>query len=303
VKIRSIKPDFWKSETVAGLPFEARLFFIGLWNLADDYGRFRAHPKIVRGELLPFDDDAPVDRWLEQIADAGLIVLYEVDGTRYGWVRGFSEHQKIDRRAASRLPEPSPQHLVGHADHEPTPADDPADPAGNVAEPADSPGDPAEVRALDTETEMEMEVVPARGAGRAETAREPRRRDASEGTTRAAAPPRPPDVPESVWNDWVALRKAKRAKVSLTALQGLRREAAKAGMSLAAALEHAVTQGWQGFRADWVDRGKAASASHAPQQTRHIESLDLGDPKCSCLSCRAVRRDRGQGPAAAGVVA
>ena len=42
-----------------------------------------------------------------------------------------------------------------------------------------------------------------------------------------------------------------------TALDGIRREAEKAGYSLELALETCCKRGWQGFEADWVS-GKPA---------------------------------------------
>jgi hypothetical protein len=39
VRIRTIKPSFWKSLSIASLPMEVRFFFVGLWNYADDAGR------------------------------------------------------------------------------------------------------------------------------------------------------------------------------------------------------------------------------------------------------------------------
>jgi hypothetical protein len=144
VRIRSIKPEFWKSERMAQLPRDVRMLFIGLWNLADDFGRFRAHPSLVKGELFAYDDDADVGAWLSELSKAGVVVLYTVNGQRYGFVRNFAEHQKIDRRAASRIPPPpgekqeEPTTTCGaHADQEPTPADEPAEPADNPAGPAD----------------------------------------------------------------------------------------------------------------------------------------------------------------------
>lgn len=72
----------------------------------------------------------------------------------------------------------------------------------------------------------------------------------------------PPDgVSDSVWQDFLKIRKAKRAPMTVTALDGIRREAGKAGYSLAEALETCCKRGWQGFDADWVV-GKSA-----PQQT------------------------------------
>lgn len=59
-------------------------------------------------------------------------------------------------------------------------------------------------------------------------------------------------VTEQTWADWVQLRKAKKAAISQTALNGIQREANKAGMSLEQALRTCCERGWQGFKADWV---------------------------------------------------
>ena len=69
---------------------------------------------------------------------------------------------------------------------------------------------------------------------------------------RASAVPKPPDVPDSVWTDFLAIRKAKRAPMTATALQGMEREAEKAGMAIADVLAMCCERGWQGFRAEWA---------------------------------------------------
>jgi uncharacterized protein YdaU (DUF1376 family) len=65
---------------------------------------------------------------------------------------------------------------------------------------------------------------------------------------------RPDDVTESVWEAWVELRNSKRAPISDVAVDKIRKEAAKASMSLDAALEMCCARGWQGFNAEWVDK-------------------------------------------------
>jgi hypothetical protein len=200
VRIRSIKPEFWKSERMATLPREVRLLFIGLWNLADDYGRFRAHPRLVRGELFPFEDDVDVEAMLQQLAAAGVVVLYQHDGHRYGHVRNFGEHQKIDRRAESRLPPPPsggrpPQNGVAHPQ--------PPAPAEASAEPSHIPAEPAEVRVLDQGSGIRDLGVPpptpsdpprsARG-GRRLAARDPEPDPAPATETESAAPPPRPRI-------------------------------------------------------------------------------------------------------------
>lgn len=64
----------------------------------------------------------------------------------------------------------------------------------------------------------------------------------------------PSGVSQSVWADFTALRKAKRAPITPTVVDALTKEAAKAGWSLEAALTECVSRGWQSFKADWVKR-------------------------------------------------
>lgn len=66
---------------------------------------------------------------------------------------------------------------------------------------------------------------------------------------RAISVPRPEDVPEDVWRDFLAARKGK--AFTPTALKGFEREAAKAGITVAEAIRIAAERGWQGFKADW----------------------------------------------------
>ena len=67
----------------------------------------------------------------------------------------------------------------------------------------------------------------------------------------------PPDgVSSSVWEDFLQLRKAKKAPMTTAALSGIMGEAEKAGWSLERALSECCHRGWQGFKAEWV-AGKA----------------------------------------------
>lgn len=62
----------------------------------------------------------------------------------------------------------------------------------------------------------------------------------------------PIGVDESIWNDFLTLRKSKKASLTATALKGIEREASKAGLSLQEVLQICCERGWAGFKADWV---------------------------------------------------
>jgi uncharacterized protein YdaU (DUF1376 family) len=62
----------------------------------------------------------------------------------------------------------------------------------------------------------------------------------------------PSDVGEQVWQDWLSLRKAKKASVTSTVLDGARAEADKLGWPLEKFLIEWCTRGSQGLKAEWV---------------------------------------------------
>jgi hypothetical protein len=109
-RIRSIKPTFWTDEKLGLLPRDTRTCFLGLISaMADDHGRCVGNPRIVRGAVFPFDDDitaAHVVPMLEQLAAAGRIVRYQVNGDDYIQITHWTKHQKVDRPAPSLLPPP-----------------------------------------------------------------------------------------------------------------------------------------------------------------------------------------------------
>lgn len=76
----------------------------------------------------------------------------------------------------------------------------------------------------------------------------------------------PPDgVSDAVWQDFLKIRRAKRAPMTETALTGIRREADKAKLTLQAALEVCCERGWQRFKAEWME-GKAAITATVPSR-------------------------------------
>ena len=75
----------------------------------------------------------------------------------------------------------------------------------------------------------------------------------------------PDGVDQQVWNDWLALRKAKRAPVTQTVIDGAMGEAAKAGMTFEDFLRVWCRRGTQGLEAAWLkpaERKAAATSRH-----------------------------------------
>lgn len=54
MRIRSIKPVFWRDKELAKAGDDARLFYIGLWMQADDAGYFRWDADEIGADLYPY---------------------------------------------------------------------------------------------------------------------------------------------------------------------------------------------------------------------------------------------------------
>jgi uncharacterized protein YdaU (DUF1376 family) len=62
----------------------------------------------------------------------------------------------------------------------------------------------------------------------------------------------PEGVSDSLFKDFLEVRKAKKAKWTETALKGLQREAVKANMTLEQVMTLCCERGWAGFKAEWA---------------------------------------------------
>ncbi len=91
----------------------------------------------------------------------------------------------------------------------------------------------------------------------------------------------PDDVESSVWHDYLKIRKAKKSPITETALNGLRREAKKADISLSDALKVCCERGWVGFKADWYSPAtqKQELPLGSPEQIEYAYRVECGgDP-------------------------
>lgn len=93
------------------------VFYRRLHSVADDYGRYFAHPSLLRAALYPLrlekTSDAEVSRHVEACAVVGLIRLYRVDGKPFLELVGFNQRT---RAMKSKFPAPEGQtDAVGQA--------------------------------------------------------------------------------------------------------------------------------------------------------------------------------------------
>lgn len=240
-RIRTIKPEFCLSESMSKLSHSARLTFILLWTFVDDSGRARGSSRVLASILYPYEPAVheQIDGWLDELIEAGCLDFYEVDGSRYVQVRNWLKHQKIDHPSASKIP----------------PLANPRDRLASVRDilALDQGSGIRDLGPMELASSVAVFSSPVSASTSTKEDFAPRRRVEAK---------RPDDVPEQVWADWLAHRKAKRAPATATVLEQFRKEAAKAGVSLETALRESVARGWQGFRADWWKRDNATANTH-----------------------------------------
>ena len=95
---------------------------------------------------------------------------------------------------------------------------------------------------------------------------------------------KPDDVSPQTWDDFILLRKTKKAPVTETVLKTIRSEAAKIGWTIEQAMTEMSARGWQGFKASFIQREnlelKASEQKNARQLTkdqRQIAALDRAE--------------------------
>lgn len=112
MRIRSVKPEFWRSSDTAQLTYFARLLFVGLWNYVDDSGVGEYDECLIRSDLFPRDPVEEISVMIQggitELYRMGQITLYEhvKTGRRYLAVVNW-HHQYINRPTKSNRPRPT----------------------------------------------------------------------------------------------------------------------------------------------------------------------------------------------------
>lgn len=107
-RIRTIKPEFWDSEDTASASLRARLLYIAMWNMADDYGIGDATPIRMLSFAFPHDDlkVSEVPTLCGEISERFGVVFYRHEGRAYFYIPSFDKHQRTEKKAKQRVPFP-----------------------------------------------------------------------------------------------------------------------------------------------------------------------------------------------------
>lgn len=113
VRIRSTKPEFWRSDRIASVSWEARLVLKGLETYVDDNGVGKDDLELIVGDLFPRDlvrepsrTLARVSEAVTELSQAGLLHRYESDGLKLIYVSFWEQTQRVDKPQAGRFRRP-----------------------------------------------------------------------------------------------------------------------------------------------------------------------------------------------------
>ena len=112
---RIIKESIARSEKISHLTdFQFRLW-VHLITYVDDFGRGDARPAIINGSCFPLREriaNKDIEKGIADLADAGCVGLYKVDGKPYLYLPNWDEHQRV-RNKVSKFPSPEDADEVG----------------------------------------------------------------------------------------------------------------------------------------------------------------------------------------------
>lgn len=103
MRIRSVKPDFWRDRLMADLPADVRLFYIGLWQEADDAGWMRWKLDEIAADLYPYRSVRQRERqtreWGARLVDIERVVVHPCG---HAFIPKLTKHQLSQGGSKSR---------------------------------------------------------------------------------------------------------------------------------------------------------------------------------------------------------
>ncbi len=119
-----------------------------------------------------------------------------------------------------------------------------------------------DINELEKQVSYEKSVLPLTVSGETETE-----------TKRATGVACPDSVDQQVWNDWMTVRREKKAKtLTETGWKQFVKQVDKAGWTIEQAISHCCLKQWVGFEAAWVTE----KVSHAERLSNTMSNLTNG---------------------------
>lgn len=236
-RARNIKPAFFDNDLLAEIEPLGRLLFIGLWTIADYKGDLVYREKRIKAQLLPYDN-CDIKAIMINLDKSGFIRFYSDNESIYLNIVNFGKHQnphKNERQKGSDIPEFTESmsqvvdltNITINRDKNGTTHDN------NETNRADSLLLIPDSLILNPDSPPETVVV----------AKAPKFNFKSELLALG--------VDKDILDDWLIVRKNKKASNTKTAFKSLITEITKSGLMVNDAIEYAAGKSWSGFKAQW----------------------------------------------------
>jgi len=105
-----VKDDFWTdTELIKNLPPIGRMFYQGLWQLAEETGVVEDDTMAYKMQLFPGDSDISledIEKWVTKLKELGKLIQFENNGSTYFYIKNFHRHQSFSHPPEPNLPLP-----------------------------------------------------------------------------------------------------------------------------------------------------------------------------------------------------
>jgi hypothetical protein len=113
MRIRATKPEFWRSERISSVSWDARLVLKGLESYVDDNGAGKDDLALIVADVFPRDLSRnptgtlqKVSEAMTELTEAGLLWRYEDDGTNLLYIAFWESVQRIEKPSKGRFRRP-----------------------------------------------------------------------------------------------------------------------------------------------------------------------------------------------------
>jgi hypothetical protein len=118
MRIRQVRPEFWADETMARLPMAVRLFYIGLWNVADDGGWLVWRIPHIGAVLFPYDParrrERQIEGWSTALVEAGRLDIHPCGCAS---IPTLPKHQRVSGKQSFVVMDAHKQHQPRSGKH------------------------------------------------------------------------------------------------------------------------------------------------------------------------------------------
>lgn len=258
MRARNIKPSFFRNELLAEVTPDVRLLFIGLWCMADREGRVENRPTRIKLEIAPLDS-INVASAIKELEEKGFIKTYVADEKSVIQIINFLKHQNPhSTERDSLLPDESGSYVVNKRNNN-----------KSITGEYELKNSPLTVKRQLINSSDEVKQLSHNALNPESLILNDESKDigsSDDKPVRFSAKQFLIDrgVDPKLTDEYLSVRKAKKATNTETAFVAIEKEVEKAGITFQQAITRCVIKSWSGFKASWPYDEDGSGANAAP---------------------------------------